>query len=54
MDNPESRENEIQASAPQPKRAWCAPTIEEVDYTATEAAGIPGAAYDGLGFYSIV
>ena len=34
------------------KRAWQAPTIEELDFRATEAAYIPGAPND-LGIYSI-
>ena len=34
------------------KTAWQAPTIEEIDYTATEAAYVPGAPHD-LGIYTI-
>jgi hypothetical protein len=34
------------------KRAWQAPTIEELDFRATEAAYIPGAPND-LGIYSV-
>ncbi len=33
------------------KRAWHPPTIEQVDYAGTEAAGNPGNVYDGT-FYS--
>jgi hypothetical protein len=34
------------------KQTWSSPTIEEVDYAETEAAGGPGAVYDGIYFYS--
>jgi hypothetical protein len=45
-----------QASAAQdaedPKRAWEPPTIEELDFGATEAAYIPGVPAD-LGIYTL-
>ncbi len=34
------------------KKPWQAPTIEEVDYGATEAAYVPGAPID-LGIYTV-
>jgi hypothetical protein len=34
-----------------PKREWEAPTIEELDFTATEASYIPGAPID-FGIYT--
>jgi hypothetical protein len=40
------------ASETEVKRAWQAPTIEELDFSATEAAYIPGAPND-LGIYSV-
>jgi hypothetical protein len=45
--------NDVQETT-QPKKAWHAPQLEETRYTATEAGGIPGVTYDGLGNYSIV
>lgn len=39
-------------SEPEAKRPWQAPVIEELDFSATEAAYIPGAPND-LGIYSI-
>lgn len=35
-----------------PRRAWEAPSVEELDFNATEAAYIPGAPND-LGIYSV-
>jgi len=47
--------NQSQTSSPdtetQQKRAWQTPTIEELDFSATEAAYIPGAPVD-LGIYT--
>lgn len=48
--------NQSQTSNPhtenQEKRAWQTPTIEELDFSATEAAYIPGAPVD-LGLYTL-
>lgn len=44
----------ISARASRTKRSWQAPTVEEIDYSSTEAAGAPGAFYDGFGAYSFV
>jgi hypothetical protein len=51
-ETPETVSN-VQES-PEPKKPWHAPRLEETSYTATEAAGIPGVTYDGLGNYSVV
>ena len=39
---------ELETNTPA-KRTWAAPTLEEIDYAATEASG-PGAVYDGIGY----
>jgi hypothetical protein len=44
--------NDLPVASLEPKRQWHPPTLEEVDYTATEAAGTPGAIFDGLAPYS--
>jgi hypothetical protein len=48
--------NQSQKSSPHTenneKRAWQAPTIEELDFSATEAAYIPGIPAD-LGIYTV-
>ncbi len=44
--------NDSPAVAAKPKQAWRPPTLEEVDYTATEVSGLPGVFYDGIGSYS--
>jgi hypothetical protein len=40
-------------TSPEPKRAWQAPILEEIDYTATEVGGPPVPPYDGGATYSI-
>jgi hypothetical protein len=45
--------NDLPVASPASKRQWHSPTLEEVDYTATEAVGGPGAFYDGPGVYSL-
>jgi len=48
--------NQSQTSSPQTetqeKRAWQTPTIEELDFSATEASYVPGAPND-LGIYTV-
>jgi hypothetical protein len=46
--------NEQSVSTPETetKKPWQAPTVEEIDYSATEAAYVPGAPHD-LGIYTV-
>jgi hypothetical protein len=46
--------NDLPVASPAPKRQWHPPTLEEVDYTATEVGGAPGGFIDGVATYSIV
>ena len=48
----EKRETNVPVTE-HPKKAWHAPALEETSYAQTEAAGGPGANYDGFGFYSV-
>ena len=53
MDKPEIIATVTAVTSQEPKRAWQAPTLEEIDYTATEVVSIPGATIDGGFPYSI-
>jgi hypothetical protein len=53
LDKPENVPTGTAATSQKLKRAWQAPTLEEIDYTATEVVSIPGSTIDGGFPYSI-
>jgi len=53
LDKPPVTEPGAAAAPEEPKRTWQTPTLEEVDYTATEVGGPPVPPYDGGATYSI-